>query len=124
MRSWTGWHRHVTLVLAAGAIFVCAALSSRIAWRTLNSSIFFFLTSGLALWLHSKWPVDSCPAQSQRNEAVALAVFILPLLVCTNLSCIGLFGADIIKLWLATIITVNAPKLPKIIYNCSGLVVL
>jgi hypothetical protein len=48
VRSWTGWYRHITLVLAAGAFFVSVALSSRTARRTLNSSIFFSSGQG---WL-------------------------------------------------------------------------
>lgn len=40
--------------------------------------------------------------------------------VCTSLFCIGLFGADIIKLSLATITIANVPKLSKIIYNCNA----
>ena len=51
---------------------------------------------------------------------MALEVTIPPLLVWTNLSFIGLFGADIIKLLLVIITTVNVPKLPSFIYNCSA----
>ncbi|MDZ4877273.1 MAG: hypothetical protein CLLPBCKN_006708 [Chroococcidiopsis cubana SAG 39.79] len=120
VRSWTGWHRHVTLVLAAGAIFVGVAFSSRTIGRTLNSAIFFSSRRGWLWRLRSKRPVDSRPAQSSRTQAMGLEVAISPLLVFGIAVSLVNRSAGIIKLSLATIITVNAPNLPKIIYNCSA----
>ena len=76
VRSWTGWHRHVTLVLAAGGnlYLYCVIKPNRLE----NSQLlpFFPLSSGLAVWLRSKRPVDSCPVKSSRTQAMGLEVVI------------------------------------------------
>jgi len=107
VRSWTGWHRHA--VLAAEAFLSVLRYQVELLGE-LNSSIFF--SSG---WVGSlvAFKAVRLSAQSCRVEAMGLEVTVSSFLVC-RVDPPLVFGADIIKLSLATIITVNVPKLPNI----------
>lgn len=115
VRSWHGWHRHITLVLAAQTFLTVLRSQAEpviappappfTAVTTCTMTAFKAARGLLSGWVFGRWDagyLDSCFLQSG----------------ALNTFCTGFIGAVLIKLWLDTTIT-TSELAPLLIYNCN-----